>query len=228
MKNNKGFTLVELLAVVAILAVLVIITLPNIVSMYNEAKKNRFETELKTVYKTAQQQWMSDSLFETEERVYSRCDDCTGTQLELSGREELDYYVRVNKNGAITEFYASDGTYQFEYEGELLATYISGVEEVAKLDEADVITITDEGISSPIVLTPTITMCPPGKYLNESTGACTVCPANTYKDTFGGGSCTPCPGGMCTERGVTGATTSMQCTASCVTIQPINPPQSTY
>ena len=33
MKNRKGFTLVELLAVIAILALLVIIALPNILKM---------------------------------------------------------------------------------------------------------------------------------------------------------------------------------------------------
>ena len=39
MKNKKGFTLVELLAVIAILAILVIIALPNVMGMFNEAKK---------------------------------------------------------------------------------------------------------------------------------------------------------------------------------------------
>ena len=33
--KNKGFTLVELLAVIAILALLVIIALPNVLKMFN-------------------------------------------------------------------------------------------------------------------------------------------------------------------------------------------------
>ena len=45
--KNKGFTLVELLAVIAILAILVIIALPNVMGMFNEAKKNSFTTEEK-------------------------------------------------------------------------------------------------------------------------------------------------------------------------------------
>ena len=44
--NRRGFTLVELLAVIAILAILVIIALPNIMSMFNQARKNSFTTEL--------------------------------------------------------------------------------------------------------------------------------------------------------------------------------------
>ena len=36
MKNNKGFTLVELLAVIAIMAILLIIALPNVLKMFNK------------------------------------------------------------------------------------------------------------------------------------------------------------------------------------------------
>ena len=50
MKNKKGFTLVELLAVIAILAILVIIALPNVINMYNSAQKQTFLTEAKKVY----------------------------------------------------------------------------------------------------------------------------------------------------------------------------------
>ena len=39
--KKRGFTLVELLAVIAILAILVLISLPNVVGMFNNAKKER-------------------------------------------------------------------------------------------------------------------------------------------------------------------------------------------
>ena len=42
MKNKKGFTLVELLAVIAILAILVILAIPNVIKLYNNAKKTDF------------------------------------------------------------------------------------------------------------------------------------------------------------------------------------------
>ena len=50
MKNNNGFTLVELLAVISILAILVIIALPNVINMYTKAQKEAFLTEAKKVY----------------------------------------------------------------------------------------------------------------------------------------------------------------------------------
>ena len=143
MKNKKGFTLVELLAVIAILAILVIISLPNVIGMFNEAKKNSFVTELRNIYKIAGQQWINDSLFETAERTYSRCETCTGKSLQLSGRQNLDYYVVINKAGEVTKFYATDGTFQYSYIGKLLPTDITDAELVADLEEDEVLTITN-------------------------------------------------------------------------------------
>ena len=54
MKNKKGFTLVELLAVIAILAILVIIALPNVINMYTKAQKEAFLTETKKIYSEAE------------------------------------------------------------------------------------------------------------------------------------------------------------------------------
>ena len=144
MKINKGFTLVELLAVVAILSLLVIIALPNIMAMFKDAKKNSFTTECKQIYKTGQQQWMTDSMFETKEITYARCDDCSFKELSLSGRKNLKYLIKLNKAGKVVEFYATDGTYQFVYEGDLLLTQLASVEEISDLNEDDVLNISND------------------------------------------------------------------------------------
>ena len=119
--KKKGFTWVELLAVIAILAILVIIALPNVMSLFNEAKKNSFANELKEIYKTAQNQWMIDSMIETKELNYSRdtslqCDGTTSNKaLQLSGRTQLLYGITVNKAGQVTSYVATDGTYMYQY-----------------------------------------------------------------------------------------------------------------
>jgi type IV pilus assembly protein PilA len=52
LKNNKkGFTLVELLAVIVILAVILAIAVPSISTMMNSAKKSAFEDNVKLIIK---------------------------------------------------------------------------------------------------------------------------------------------------------------------------------
>jgi prepilin-type N-terminal cleavage/methylation domain-containing protein len=147
MKNKKGFTLVELLAVIAILAVLVIIALPNVIGLFNEAKKNSFTNEVKEIYKTAQQQWMNDSMFDSNEKVYSRIKNknCTN-KLKLSGREEIDYYIKLNKNGKVINFVVNDGTYQYSYGGSgLNIEDIENVKQIANTSSDEIITFNCTG-----------------------------------------------------------------------------------
>ena len=128
--KKKGFTLVELLAVIAILAILVIIALPNVMGMFNQAKKNSFITELQDIYNAAVQQRIADSLGTTRQNVYCRLDtsltdpDVQGItdadnatagvkELDLSGRKGLRYCIIFNKAGAVTTYVATDGSYIF-------------------------------------------------------------------------------------------------------------------
>lgn len=144
MKNNKGFTLVELLAVIAILSLLVILALPNVMSMFKEAKKNSFLTECKQIYKTAQNKWMNDSLFKTSEQTYKRCETCSGKTLDLSGRKEIDFYITLNKAGKVTRFFATDGTYQYSYNGDdLLIENIIDASSVSDLTSERIVTISN-------------------------------------------------------------------------------------
>ena len=138
--KKKGFTLVELLAVIAILAILVIIALPNVMGMFRNAKKNSFATEVKEVFKTAQQQWMMDSMTNTNAITYGRgTADCVSTNtqvkshLDLSGRTELKYRVTIAKSGAVTGIAATDGTYNYKKSGTSIK-----IEEISVNDVTDV------------------------------------------------------------------------------------------
>ena len=128
--KKKGFTLVELLAVIAILAILVIIALPNVMGMFNTAKKNSFTTEVKEVFKTAQQAWMLDNMTATSEtQTYKRGEKTVngnttvvqcgtnGKTVDLSGRADLLFEITFDKNGGVTAYKATDGTYKYEATG---------------------------------------------------------------------------------------------------------------
>ena len=111
MKNNKGFTLVELLAVIAILAILVIIALPNVLKMFNDAKKNSFLTEAKTVYSEAGKKYISDSIASpsNNEHIYCKSKTDSLNPLNLSGRG-INYYIKTDSNGNINTVVVWDDT----------------------------------------------------------------------------------------------------------------------
>ena len=129
--KKKGFTLVELLAVIAILAILVIIALPNVMGMFNNAKKSSFETEIKEIIKGAQQQWMMDSVSGVAQA--STTYSSTGTKLtSVDVRSALTYSITLNGVGKITSAKFSDGTYGWgvtgasDIKGETVGTYVAG------------------------------------------------------------------------------------------------------
>lgn len=107
--KKKGFTLVELLAVIAILAILVIIALPNVISMYNEAKMNTFVTEARKLQRSAAQQWMLD----TSKTTFSSESEF-GTKMSIEGNQNLKFYIEVASSGKVVAFVATDGTYKVD------------------------------------------------------------------------------------------------------------------
>ena len=84
------------------------------------------------------------SLLETDERVYAKCNSETcAKSLDMTGRSELEYYVKLNKEGQIIKLIASDGTYQ--YESNTIGLKGSDVTSVEEVNDANVFTVTCEG-----------------------------------------------------------------------------------
>ena len=113
MKNNKGFTLVELLAVIAILAILVIIALPNVLKMFNDSKKNSFLTEAKTVYSEVSKKYISESM-KGNKLTYVSSED--NTKLDMTGKK-LQYCVLLNADGSVKSMKVSNGEWIAELSG---------------------------------------------------------------------------------------------------------------
>ena len=98
MKNRKGFTLVELLAVIAILAILVIIALPNVINRFNKTQKETFLTEAKKVYSEAKKKFISNSISDKSTNVINSEDN---TKFDMTD-EKLQYCVILDNKGKVT------------------------------------------------------------------------------------------------------------------------------
>ena len=104
--KNKGFTLVELLAVIAILALLVIIALPNVLKMFNQAKKDTFLTEAKTIYKEISKKYISETMKGNKISIISN----DNNKLELESND-LKYKIKLKNDGSIKKFEVSNENY---------------------------------------------------------------------------------------------------------------------
>lgn len=73
--NKKGFTLVELLAVIVILSVLMLIALPSVLNIMNNAKDDAFKDEALSFISAAETQFISENRQKTCGYYYNNVDD---------------------------------------------------------------------------------------------------------------------------------------------------------
>ncbi len=122
--NKKGFTLVELLAVIAILAILVIIALPAVLRMFTQARIDTFENEVKTIYRTAQQNYLLDNMSNPGGKIaYTNSEETieevdTVKELNITGNSSLKYYILMSNEGKVLTIRVTNGTYSYSKSGE--------------------------------------------------------------------------------------------------------------
>lgn len=111
--NKKGFTLVELIAVVVIMAIIAMIATPNIISMMNNGKREDFinnanEIMSKAVYMYKLDKYKNDSnIFENGNRIkLKNIEDINTLEDPFGGEYDLENsYVIIESvnNGTIVE-----------------------------------------------------------------------------------------------------------------------------
>lgn len=109
--NNKGFTLVELLAVIVILAILVLVALPNITGVMANARKSAFRTEALTMARDGAGMAYSNAMLSGAAITpgTNQADDGSGKVYKISGGEYMCITFANLKNKGFIEKNNSTG-----------------------------------------------------------------------------------------------------------------------
>ena len=112
--NKKGFTLVELIAVIAILSILLVMALPQVLELFNDSREGAFITQVQSIYRAAEEQYVSDQLSPNVGSTATRyCRDETNSNTEddLTVSSDAVYYdIEFNSDGQVTKIIVSDGS----------------------------------------------------------------------------------------------------------------------
>lgn len=88
--NKKGFTLVELLAVIVVLAIIMVLTIPSVLSSLNTARQSAFLTYAKKMLNAAQEKYQTDSLIGTPGKCFTVESLSDGTTSQYQGIVQID------------------------------------------------------------------------------------------------------------------------------------------
>ena len=115
--NKKGFTLVELLAVIVILALIMVLTVPTILDQMNSARQSSFLLYAEEMLKNAQTRYQSDLLLGSNPSTCYTFDELSGssnTQQQYKGKVIVTDPNAANLTFKIVMY---DNNYMVGYEG---------------------------------------------------------------------------------------------------------------
>lgn len=117
MKNNRGFTLIELVSIMVILGILALIAVPSITKHVEESRKVAYEEQIERIISATKKY-----VLESDEFLYSNKDkiQITLTKLKKDGYiEDEDLYNPITEkklNGCVNiEYNSLKETYSYSY-----------------------------------------------------------------------------------------------------------------
>lgn len=111
---KKGFTLVELLAVIAILALLVIIAMPNVIGMFNQAKVNTFITDVQKIMDTAVTEFTGDAFSSGGKTIYYSSSNNSLGSSKLNIDTNKEYFIEMDRHGNFKRIVVYDTNYCYD------------------------------------------------------------------------------------------------------------------
>ena len=106
MKKN-GFTLIEILAVIALLGAIMLLVVPNITKNFKESKKRLFYDNVISLYTSAGRSFLLSS--SQTGKTFSNGGDALDAEVSAN----VTYKIIINSFGEVTSMYVANGTYSY-------------------------------------------------------------------------------------------------------------------
>ena len=104
--NNKGYTLVELLAVTVVLGLILVIAVPSVQNIMEISERNTFLADAQAIYRAANTEMLE--IIDDNGVIF---DSSGENKLDLTSAENYDYCIAFNESGVITSITVSNGKY---------------------------------------------------------------------------------------------------------------------
>lgn len=105
--KKKGFTLVELIAVIALLSIIMLLIVPNVANYLNNSKKTLFYDNVVNMFKSATTTFMYQD--DPTNTTFSN----NGVKLDVDVESEYVYTIKVNNYGEVISIDVSNGVYSY-------------------------------------------------------------------------------------------------------------------
>lgn len=105
--KKKGFTLVELIAVIALLSIIMLLIVPNVANYLNNSKKTLFYDNVVNMFKSATTTFMYQD--DPTNTTFSN----NGVKLDVDVENEYAYTIRVNNYGEVISIDVNNGVYSY-------------------------------------------------------------------------------------------------------------------
>lgn len=105
--KKKGFTLVELIAVIALLSIIMLLIVPNVADYLNSSKKTLFYDNVINMFKSATTTFMYQD--DPTNTTFSN----NGVKLDVDVESEYVYTIKVNNYGEVISIDVNNGVYSY-------------------------------------------------------------------------------------------------------------------
>lgn len=105
--KKKGFTLVELIAVIALLSIIMLLIIPNVANYLNSSKKTLFYDNVVNMFKSATTTFMYQD--DPTNTTFSN----NGVKLDVDVESEYVYTIKVNNYGEVISIDVNNGVYSY-------------------------------------------------------------------------------------------------------------------